>query len=190
MGIKKLLTPETGLITVTGFFGYFIAPIMGITDAYAITIISLLLLIFLYLLTAFFFFSVVEFDYNDKKNPIILVRNEVGHRADDLIFTVELFEKFKYVSYIFLLKSNELKNICFQMYWEPKFSLNMKKNKNYPSLSLKERYPIICASNLLLEKHFDTAKNTYSGNTQTANLIPLNFGLVPKNRQKAVSVSA
>ena len=38
-------------------------------------------------------------------------------------------------------------------------------------------------------KHFDSANNTYTGNTQTANLIPLNFGIVPEEKQKAVAVT-
>lgn len=39
------------------------------------------------------------------------------------------------------------------------------------------------------EKHFDSATNSYTGNTQTANLIPLNFGLVPKWKQQSVARS-
>ena len=39
------------------------------------------------------------------------------------------------------------------------------------------------------EKHFDEANSTYTGNTQTANLIPLNFGIVPKEQQKAVAAN-
>jgi alpha-L-rhamnosidase len=38
-------------------------------------------------------------------------------------------------------------------------------------------------------KHFNSAKNTYTGNTQTANLIPLNFGIVPKEHKKEVAAS-
>ncbi|RLD73419.1 MAG: hypothetical protein DRJ10_17855, partial [Bacteroidetes bacterium] len=37
------------------------------------------------------------------------------------------------------------------------------------------------------EKHFDVKNTTYTGNTQTANLIPLNFGIVPKAYEKAVA---
>ena len=37
------------------------------------------------------------------------------------------------------------------------------------------------------KKHFDSSKNTYSGNTQTANLIPLNFGIVPERKKRAVA---
>ena len=37
------------------------------------------------------------------------------------------------------------------------------------------------------EKHFDSSANSYTGNTQTANLIPLNFGLVPKWKQNSVA---
>ncbi len=37
------------------------------------------------------------------------------------------------------------------------------------------------------EKHFDVENSTYTGNTQTANLIPLNFGIVPKDYEKAVA---
>ena len=37
------------------------------------------------------------------------------------------------------------------------------------------------------KKHFNSAKNTYTGNTQTANLIPLNFGIVPKDHRKVVA---
>ncbi len=39
------------------------------------------------------------------------------------------------------------------------------------------------------KKHFDSDNNTYSGNTQTANLIPLNFGIVPDGRKKAVAAN-
>jgi alpha-L-rhamnosidase len=39
------------------------------------------------------------------------------------------------------------------------------------------------------EKHFDKKNSTYTGNTQTANLIPLNFGIVPKEYEKAVAAS-
>lgn len=39
------------------------------------------------------------------------------------------------------------------------------------------------------KKHFDSAKNSYTGNTQTANLIPLNFGIVPKDKQNAVAAT-
>jgi alpha-L-rhamnosidase len=37
------------------------------------------------------------------------------------------------------------------------------------------------------EKHFDEVNSTYTGNTQTANLIPLNFGIVPKDKKNAVA---
>ncbi len=39
------------------------------------------------------------------------------------------------------------------------------------------------------EKHFDAVKNTYTGNTQTSNLIPLSFGIVPKDHKKAVAAN-
>ncbi len=39
------------------------------------------------------------------------------------------------------------------------------------------------------EKHFDAANSTYTGNTQTANLIPLNFGIVPKDQKNAVAAT-
>ena len=39
------------------------------------------------------------------------------------------------------------------------------------------------------KKHFDTAKNTYTGNTQTANLIPLNFGIVPQEKIEDVAAN-
>lgn len=54
--------------------------------------------------------------------------------------------------------------------------------KKYKELSEK----IAAAFN---KKHFDFVKNTYTGNTQTANLIPLNFGIVPKERRKAVAAN-
>jgi len=38
-------------------------------------------------------------------------------------------------------------------------------------------------------KHFDEKNNTYTGNTQTANLIPLNFGIVPNSRKNAVAAT-
>ncbi len=38
-------------------------------------------------------------------------------------------------------------------------------------------------------KHFDKKNNTYTGNTQTANLIPLNFGIVPEDRRNAVAAT-
>lgn len=37
------------------------------------------------------------------------------------------------------------------------------------------------------EKHFDAKNSTYTGNTQTANLIPLNFGIVPKDKKNDVA---
>jgi len=37
------------------------------------------------------------------------------------------------------------------------------------------------------EKHFDESNSTYTGDTQTANLIPLNFGIVPKDKKNAVA---
>ena len=37
------------------------------------------------------------------------------------------------------------------------------------------------------KKHFDQASNSYTGNIQSANLIPLKFGIVPKDREKAVA---
>jgi len=39
------------------------------------------------------------------------------------------------------------------------------------------------------KKHFDATKNTYTGNTQTANLIPLNFGIVPEDRREEVAAN-
>jgi len=54
--------------------------------------------------------------------------------------------------------------------------------KKYKELSEK----IATAFN---KKHFDSTNNTYTGNTQTANLIPLNFGIVPEEKQKAVAAT-
>jgi len=54
--------------------------------------------------------------------------------------------------------------------------------KKYKKLSEK----IATAFN---KKHFDSANNTYTGNTQTANLIPLSFGIVTEDRQKAVAAN-
>jgi len=39
------------------------------------------------------------------------------------------------------------------------------------------------------DKHFDAVNKTYTGNTQTANLIPLNFGIVPEENIEAVAAN-
>ena len=54
--------------------------------------------------------------------------------------------------------------------------------KKYKELSEK-------IANAFNKKHFDVANNSYTGNTQTANLIPLNFGLVPNERKEAVAAN-
>ncbi len=51
--------------------------------------------------------------------------------------------------------------------------------KTYKALSLK----IAKAYN---KKHFDDRKNSYEGDTQTANLLPLVFGIVPENKKEDV----
>jgi len=56
------------------------------------------------------------------------------------------------------------------------------EEKKYKELSEK----IAVAFN---KKHFDFENNTYTSNTQTANLIPLNFGIVPNDRKKAVATN-
>ena len=53
-------------------------------------------------------------------------------------------------------------------------------NVKYTALSEK-------IANAFNEKHFNSATNSYTGNTQTANLIPLNFGLVPKWKEQSVA---
>jgi len=54
--------------------------------------------------------------------------------------------------------------------------------KAYKELSLK----IAAAYN---KKHFDKKNNYYTGGTQTANLLPLVFGIVPADRKEAVVAS-
>jgi alpha-L-rhamnosidase len=51
--------------------------------------------------------------------------------------------------------------------------------KSYKALSLK----IAEAYN---KKHFNAKKNSYTGDTQTANLLPLVFGIVPDDKKEAV----
>ncbi len=44
-------------------------------------------------------------------------------------------------------------------------------------------------ANAFNKKHFNSVDNSYTGNTQTANLIPLNFGLVLKGKENSVASS-
>ncbi|VAX29743.1 alpha-L-rhamnosidase, partial [hydrothermal vent metagenome] len=59
--------------------------------------------------------------------------------------------------------------------------------KNEDAIKYKKLSEKIAAA--FNKKHFDSANNSYTGNTQTANLIPLNFGIVPKDHRKAVAAN-
>lgn len=152
--VKKILTSEAVLVLITCLVGYCGAPILGITDTYLIAMLGVGSFALINILYTLFFLPAVEFDFNNKKNPIILVRNSVEQRADDMGFTVELLRKFKILSKILGVNSHDLDNMGFQIYWAPEKSLRVKKNYNYDTLSTKGPYPIIYPSKLLPKKPF------------------------------------
>lgn len=154
MGVIKSIAPDLILMALVAFIGYFIAPQIGIEDNNLIVLISIGLILIILIIHHLIGPS-IEIEFNERKNSLILIRNSIHHRAKDLKFNVELFPKFYYLSKLFSISQSDLKDLCFQIHWQPKKSLHVKKNMNYDSLQIKDGYPIICASNLVVNQNYD-----------------------------------
>lgn len=154
MGVIKSIAPDLVIIAAFAIIRYFIVPLIGIENNNLIDLFCVGLII-IFLTIIHLIGPCIEFEFNERKKSLILIRNSVQHRAVDLKFNVELFPKFSYLSKIFFINQSDLKDFCFQVHWQPKKSLQVKKNWNYDSLQIKDDYPVICASNLVVKQNYD-----------------------------------
>ena len=152
-----LYAPHT-LPIILSFSTLYIAPRYGITDP------SLIMLyttgVFAVIST---FISVVSRPTVELKfkgfedDPVILEKSSVAARAD-LKFTVNVKNRFKYVSKIFFIRSDDLDNIFLQLYWEPKELLQSEiipGEEYYATLSFKNGYPSMSTFILPLNQRYE-----------------------------------
>lgn len=189
MGVINLkrIAPELFIVALSAFIGYFIAPIIGIEDDNLIILFTVVLILIVLLIFHLIEPS-IEFEFNERKNSLLLIRNSISNRAEDLKFNVELFQKFYYLSKLFFINQRELKDICFQVHWQPKKSLQVKKNKNYYSMQIKDGYPIICSSNLVAKQHHDYSMKISCTQYIEANNIEIVIKKIVKSKKLKLKI--
>ena len=153
--IKSVLNNHYTLPVMLAFSTLYIAPQYGITDES----LTMLYTIGVLLVTSTFISVIdqpaIEFRFAGDETPVILTRNSVATIADYLEFTVNVKNRFKYISRIFFIHRDDLNDIFLQLYWVPIKSLKSEINPVYNTLSFKNGYPSICAFDLEPNQRYD-----------------------------------
>ncbi|MCX9087592.1 MAG: hypothetical protein OIN90_08515 [Candidatus Methanoperedens sp.] len=153
---KQIESLLQGIITIAipALFAIFVAPRFGITDSNIILLLSSVLMIIVVVILYIIYLPVVEFEFIDQMNPLVLLRDLRTSRAGDLKFNVVVKPKFHNLLGLFLISNVDFKHIFFQLFWIPRESLQAKKNYKYNSLSIKDGYPLICPCDMVAKQPY------------------------------------
>lgn len=150
--IKRLLNAPNTLPIILALITYYIGPDKGIPDSLIILPTAGVFVVTLILISVIGQ-PAIEFKFRDEDNAVILARSSATTRANYLEFTVNVKNRFKYISKMFFI--HDLNEIFLQLYWVPKKSLQPEIYNGYTTLSSKDGYPSICTFDLAPNQRYE-----------------------------------